>query len=142
MIHIPCFPQILILPIVYNHTGDFAPRTIRLSHILPTQPDLRPATLEHYRQRVRMVDEEGALPYGFQFAGDGTVYLTNGHHRWYVCRERGRRAMRMWVYQHPLTLREAIIQDYLARQPKPAPVKPRRVVPLLKPYQQLQFAWQ
>lgn len=127
MIRITCFPEDLILPIVYaidardlNHVR----RTVPLARLMPTQPDLFPSILDFYRQRTRMTDEDNALPYGICFAGSDTVYITNGHHRWYVCRERGRKSLRMWVHTYPLSLLEAL--RHVLAPPEPLPVPPKR----------------
>ncbi len=102
--------------------------TVPLARLMPTQPELIPAIIDHYRKRTRMTDPEGALPYGIRFKGSSTVFITNGHHRWYVCRERGRKAMRMWVHTYPTTLREAM----RAACCPPAPPK-RRAAPRRQP---------
>lgn len=99
-------------------------RSVALARLMPTQDELIPSVIDHYRQRTRMTDEDGALPYGICFKGSSTVYITNGHHRWYVCRERGRKSMRMWVLQHQLTLRDAVFACHLP--PPPAPKKSKR----------------
>jgi len=144
LIRITCFPEELILPVVYaidardlNHVR----RTIPLARLVPTQSELVPSILDHYRQRSRMTDEDNALPYGICFAGSDTVYITNGHHRWYVCRERGRKALRMWVHFHPSPLRESLLACCCPSVPVPAPKKLVRAPLRASGYQQLQLAF-
>lgn len=140
MIQIACFPEELIIPVVYHITPAHVLRTVRLSRILPTQPDLIPAVLDHYRARTRMTDADNALPYGICFAGSPTVYLTNGHHRWYVCRERGRTHLRMWVHHHPVSILEALRQIFVPSIPATLVEKRHRPAVKVHP-QQLQLVW-
>lgn len=140
MIRIPCaVSEEIILPIVFAIDArelHHILQRVTLSRVTPIQPELIPAILNFYRQRVRMTDESGALPYGICFADSPTIYLTNGHHRWYVCRERGRKQWRMWVHHHPLTLRDAI----LATQPViPVVHKLKRAAAPVASYRQMQF---
>ena len=86
-----------------------------------------------------MTDADNALPYGICFAGSPTVYLTNGHHRWYVCRERGRVSLRMWVHHHPLPILEALRQALI---PQPLPAPPPKQSTIARPrYHQLPLAF-
>ena len=125
MIQIACFPEDLILPIIYALQPHHVLRTVPIVRLMPTQSELIPAILDHYRHRRRMTDAENALPYGITFAGSDTIYITNGHHRWYVCRELGRQRLRMWVHFHPMPLREAIVATFCKPAPAPLP-KPKR----------------
>lgn len=127
MIHIACFPEELILPVVFHIDANdlnHVLRAVPLARLMPTQSELIPEVLDHYRQRTRMTDEDDALPYGICFSGSSTVYITNGHHRWYVCRERGRKTLRMWVHPHPLPLLQAL--RHVLAPPEPLPVPPKR----------------
>lgn len=138
MIKIPAFPEELLLPVVFA-INDFnhCRRQVPLCYLVPTQAELLPSVLDHYRRRRRMTDAENALPYGICFQGSPMVYITNGHHRWYVCRERGRKSLRMWVHTHPLTLRDALLAVH-ARRPVAKP--PRRLPPSRQLPLALQFA--
>lgn len=94
---------------------DFRTRLIGIHLITPTEPFLLPSILDRYRQRKRMLDESGNLPYGVRFADMHTVFLTNGHHRWQVCKEQGRQRIQMNVYDFDHSLEQIIISSYRHR---------------------------
>lgn len=109
--NIPYFPLSEVLPsIQLLPPTDFCVRRISLSRIIPTQDRINIAILNHYRQRVRMTDSEGCLPFGVRFANCPMVYLTNGHHRWRVCAERGRGYLRLLVFDYPLPLLDTVLE--------------------------------
>jgi len=134
-LRIPCFdlgdlPYSYLLP-----TPRAAVQTVPMSRILPTQAILTPARLAHYAARRRMIDDCGELPFGLRFKGSVTIYLIDGHHRWWTCCQRKRTRFRLVVDEYSYTLAQALVMAYEERrhhlrrrvsQPTPA---------------QLQFQW-
>ena len=107
--------------------------TISISRIMPTQSWLSTATAEAYNLKTRMVDSAGLLPFGVRFAGSQTVYLIDGHHRWYSCLLRGRKRFRLVIDDYKVTYAQAMVNAYRASQPlrsksaRRQPVNPRQM---------------
>jgi len=107
--------------------------TISISRIMPTQAWLSPATVEQYNRKTRMVDSAGLLPFGIRFAGSQTVYLIDGHHRWYSCLLRGRKRFRLVIDDYKVTYAQAMVNAYRIKQSPPIqsarrpPVSPQQM---------------
>lgn len=102
------YVDILDLPVYYALHPTCPVQNVPMRLIVPTQPRLDIRTLNKYRRRTRMTDGDGQLPLGICFNDSDAVYLMDGHHRWYVCQERGRGILRMRVAAHDISLQQAL----------------------------------
>jgi len=114
--------------------------TAPISRIVPTQAWLVPEVVDQYACKTRMTDSAGQLPFGVRFAGSPTIYLIDGHHRWYSCLLRGRQRFRLLVDTYTVTYAQAMVKAYKESQvPTPAINKSKDISVPVGGFQQMQF---